>query len=92
MHISEQALQKRKLKYKYAKQPLFVRSFAYFIYRYIIKGAFLEGKTGFIWTFMQGWWYRTLVDVKIYEVKRKCKDNKEEIIRYLQEEYNISLK
>ena len=52
LHISEQALQKRKLKHKYAKQPLFLRSFAYFIYRYIIKGAFLEGKTGFIWTFM----------------------------------------
>lgn len=92
LHINKQALQKRKLKYKYAKQPLFVRSFAYFIYRYIIKGAFLEGKTGFIWTFMQGWWYRTLVDVKIFEIKRKCKDDKEEIIRYLQEEYNVSLK
>lgn len=90
LHISEQALQKRKLKHKYAKQPLFVRSFAYFIYRYFIKGAFLEGKTGFIWTFMQGWWYRTLVDVKVYEVKRKC-SNKEEIIQYLKEEYNIRL-
>ena len=91
LHISEQALQKRKLKYRYAKQPLFFRSFAYFIYRYIVKGAFLEGKTGFIWTFMQGWWYRTLVDVKIYEIKRKCKDNKEEMINYLAEEYNIRL-
>ena len=92
LHISEQALQKRKLKHKYAKQPLFLRSFAYFIYRYIIKGAFLEGKTGFIWTFMQAYWYRTLVDVKIYEVKRICKDDKEEMIRYLKNEYNIILK
>ena len=89
LNINNQALQKRKLKHKYAKQPLFFRSFVYFLYRYIANGAFLEGSAGFVWTFMQGWWYRTLVDAKVMEIKNKCKDNKIEIIDYLANEYNI---
>ena len=35
--------------------------------------GFLDGFKGFIWHFMQGWWYRMLVDVKCYEFKRKKK-------------------
>lgn len=90
--ISPQALAKRMKKHKYAKQPLFWRSFAYFCYRYFLKGACLDGKVGFIWTFLQGWWYRTLVDAKVYEIKQKCGNDKEIIMRYIQEEYGISLK
>ena len=89
--LSEKTLQKRKLKHKYAKQPLFWRSFAYFIYRYFFKLALLEGKEGFLWSFMQGWWYRTLVDAKIYEIKKVCGNDKEKIITYLKEHYNITL-
>ena len=37
--ISRQALSKRMKKHKYARQPLFWRSFAYFCYRYFFKGA-----------------------------------------------------
>lgn len=90
-HISAQALSKRMKKHKYAKQPLFWRSFAYFCYRYFLKGACLDGKIGFIWTFLQGWWYRTLVDAKVFEIKQACGTDKEQIKRYLKEHYNISL-
>lgn len=90
-HISAQALSKRMKKHKYAKQPLFWRSFAYFCYRYFLKGACLDGKIGFIWTFFQGWWYRTLVDAKVFEIKQTCGTDKEKIKRYLKEHYNISL-
>ena len=90
--ISPQALAKRMKKHKYAKQPLFWRSFAYFCYRYFLKGACLDGKVGFIWTFLQGWWYRTLVDAKIFEIKQKCETDKEKITQYIKEEYGISLK
>lgn len=89
--ISAQALSKRMKKHKYAKQPLFWRSFAYFCYRYFLKGACLDGKIGFIWTFLQGWWYRTLVDAKVFEIKQVCGTDKEKIKRYLKEHYNISL-
>ena len=90
-HLSEKTLQKRKLKLKYAKKPLFWRSFAYFIYRYFFKLGILEGKEGFLWSFMQGWWYRTLVDAKIFEIKKSCGNDKEKIIAHLKEHYNITL-
>ncbi|MBR5464909.1 MAG: glycosyltransferase family 2 protein [Alistipes sp.] len=89
--ISEQAHQKRMLKHKYAMKPLFWRSFAYFCYRYFFKLGFLEGKEGFLWHFLQGWWYRTLVDAKIFEIKKACGDDKEKIKTYLREVYNIVL-
>lgn len=89
--ISEQAHKKRMMKHKYAKQPLFWRSFAYFCYRYFFKLGFIEGKEGFLWHFMQGWWYRTLVDAKVYEIKKACGNDKERIIKHLKEHYNIIL-
>lgn len=91
MNTSKQALAKRMKKHKYARQPLFWRSFAYFCYRYFFKGAILDGKVGFIWTFLQGWWYRTLVDAKIYEIKKKCGNDREKIKALLKLDYNITL-
>lgn len=88
--ISKQAHNKRMLKYRYAKQPLFWRAFAYFCYRYFIRLGFLEGKEGFLWHFLQGWWYRTLVDAKIFEIKRICGNNREKIKVLLKEKYKIS--
>lgn len=90
-NLSEKTLKKRKLKLKYAKKPLFWRSFAYFCYRYFFKLGFLEGKEGFLWHFMQGWWYRTMVDAKVFEIKKTCGNDKEKIIEYLKKNYNITL-
>ena len=89
--LSENTLKKRKLKLKYAKKPLFLRSFVYFCYRYFFKLGFLEGKEGFLWSFLQGWWYRTLVDVKVYEIKKVCGDDKAKIVEHLKVHYNITL-
>ena len=89
--ISPQALAKRMKKHKYARQPLFWRSFAYFCYRYFLKGACLDGKVGFIWTFLQGWWYRTLVDAKVFEIKRQCGTDREKIKALLRRDYGITL-
>jgi glycosyltransferase involved in cell wall biosynthesis len=51
----------------YSKLSLFCRSFLYFIYRYFIRLGFLDGREGLIFHFLQGFWYRFLVDAKIYE-------------------------
>ena len=80
---------KRALKNKYAQKKLFWRSFAYFLYRYIYKGGFLDGKEGFLWCFMQGWWYRTLVDIQLYQIKDECHNDKAEIQRYLKNQFDI---
>lgn len=89
--ISEQAVAKRKKKHSYAKKPLFWRSTAYFLYRYFLKGGWKDGKEGFIFTFIQGWWYRTLVDAKILEIKRKTGSDPEKIRQLLKDEYHIRL-
>lgn len=91
-NITQQAHKKRSVKHKYAKQPLFIRAFAYFLYRYFARGAFLEGKEGFLYSFIQGWWYRTLVDLKIYELESESNGNPEIIKKILETKYNISLK
>lgn len=75
----------------YYKMPMFWRGFAFFLLRYILLGGFLDGKAGFVWAFMQCWWYRTLVDAKIYEIKKVCGNDKERIREYLKKEYNINL-
>ena len=51
--------------------PLFIRPFLYFLYRYIVRLGFLDGKTGFVFHFMHGLWYRLLVDAKIVEYRLK---------------------
>ena len=91
LQLSEQAAAKRRKKHKYAMQPLFWRSFAYFLYRYFIRLGFLEGKEGFLWHFLQGWWYRTLVDAKVYEIKKACGTDTLKIKAYLKKEYGMEV-
>lgn len=87
--LAEVVAAKRNQKARYAGMPLFWRAFGYFLYRYIFKLGFLDGKEGFLWDFLQGWWYRTLVDAKVFEIKRACGDDPEKIRKHLQEHYNI---
>lgn len=89
--LGNDAASARQKKSIYSKMPLFFRSFAYFIYRYFVRGGFLEGKEGFIWCFLQGWWYRTLVDAKIFEIKKKSGGSPEAIKQILAIEYGIKL-
>lgn len=88
--VEGQAGSKRALKNKYAHKKLFWRSFAYFLYRYFYKRGFLDGMEGFLWCFMQGWWYRTLVDIQVYQIKRACHSDKMKIQEYLQDQFNIT--
>lgn len=101
--LGVQAEGKRKKKGNYNKLPLFWRSFAYFIYRYIFKGGFLDGKEGFLFAFIQGWWYRTMVDAKVLEARKWLEvkgyrlenlgeDGKKELKEYIQKEWGINLK
>lgn len=51
----------------YYRLPLFWRAWFYFCYRYFLRAGFLDGKEGLIFHFLQGFWYRFLVDAKLYE-------------------------
>ena len=61
------AQRKRALRAKYNQLPLFVRPFALFGYRYFFKLGFLDGTEGFIFWVLQTFWFRFLIDAKIWE-------------------------
>lgn len=77
------AERKRWLKLRYARMPLFLRPFIYFFVRYFLKLGFLDGKSGFVWYVLQGFWYRFLVDAKIYELQHSMDNDESRIKAYL---------
>jgi hypothetical protein len=89
--LEGQAAAKRRKKMKYARMPLFWRAFAYFCYRYFLRGGFLEGKEGFLWHFLQGWWYRTLVDAKVWEIKRASGGDPQKMLALLRDKYGMKI-
>ncbi|MRI80823.1 glycosyltransferase [Aerococcaceae bacterium DSM 109653] len=69
---TEQAKMKRSIKNGgYYKLPKFWRAHIYFIYRYYIRLGFLDGPEGKIFHFLQAYWYRFLVDAKMYQCEEK---------------------
>jgi len=56
-----------------------------------VRGGFLEGKEGFLWHFLQGWWYRTLVDAKVWEIKRESGGDREKMLELLRGKYGMKI-
>ena len=75
----------------YSKLPLFIRPFLYYIYRYIFRLGFLDGKAGLIFHFLQGFWYRFLVDAKVYQVESLAKKERKLVREIIKEHYGIEL-
>jgi glycosyltransferase involved in cell wall biosynthesis len=66
--VSQATLRRWIKKNLYRRSPLFLRSLIYFLLRYTIGLGFLDGTEGLIFHFLQGCWYRFLVDAKLYEI------------------------
>ena len=64
----------------YARLPGGFRAFAYFFYRYVIRLGFLDGQAGTAFHFLQGFWYRYLVDAKVAEVRRYMRDKDVDVV------------
>ncbi|WP_342612193.1 glycosyltransferase family 2 protein [Terriglobus saanensis] len=62
---------KRRLRQCYENLPLFVRPGILFIYRYILTGGFLDGHEGLIFCVLQTFWFRFLIDAKLFEADRQ---------------------
>ena len=68
---SGQAKRKRVIKNKgYYRLPKFYRAHLYFLYRYYLRLGFLDGPEGKIFHFLQAYWYRFLVDAKMYQCEK----------------------
>lgn len=61
-------IQKKKRGFYY-RLPLFLRARIYYWYRYYGQLGFLDGKEGKIFIYLQAYWFRFLVDAKIYETE-----------------------
>lgn len=53
----------------YSRTPLFLRPLLYFLYRYVVRCGFLDGREGLIFHVLQAFWYRFYIDAKLYEVR-----------------------
>ena len=85
-----EARKKRMLKENfYSKLPLFIRPVIYFVYRYIVRFGFLDGKIGFNYHFFHALWYRLLVDLFIYKVKLTNNKNRSDIKVSIKKVLNI---
>lgn len=89
--LGSQEQRKRWLKIRYASLPLFVRPLLYFNWRYFFKLGFLDGKQGLVWHFLQGFWYRFLVDAKIYQMTKIAKDENKSLKRVIKQDFGIDL-
>lgn len=61
-------------KERWYQLPRYWRPCIYFTYRMIFQLGILDGKNGVIFHFLQGFWFRLVVDVKIEELLRKSED------------------
>lgn len=63
------------LRDRWLRLPLFVRPSIYFLYRYVLAGGFLDGRPGFLYHALQGFWLRLLVDWKTLELRQLALDD-----------------
>lgn len=52
------------------KLPLFLRAYLFFVYSYVFKLGFLDGRVGLVYHTLHAFWFRFLVDAKIEEARR----------------------
>jgi len=66
---------KRFLRKLYDACPLFARPCALFLYRYVIRLGFLDGSEGFIFFVLQTFWFRFLIDAKLFEKRKNTRES-----------------
>lgn len=68
---SAQAALKRWVKERvYNRIPFTLSAALYFLWRYLFQLGFLDGRSGLVYHFLQGYWYRFLVGAKVMELER----------------------
>lgn len=55
----------------YYRTPLHLRPWLYFLYRYFLRLGFLDGKEGFNFHFLQAFWFRLVIDIRLEEMFRE---------------------
>ncbi len=63
----ERILWQKRLWYR---MPLYLRPFLYFFWRYVVRLGILDGWNGFVFHFLQAFWFRLVVDLRLSELRR----------------------
>ncbi len=53
----------------YGRAPIYLRAVLFYLYRYFVRLGFLDGKEGFLFHFLHGFWVYMLIDAKIEEAR-----------------------
>lgn len=73
----------------YLRMPLGLRAFLFFGYRMIFRLGILDGRGGFVFHFLQGCWYRFLVDVKVRSVERRMRGDGVDCVEAIRREFGV---
>jgi GDP-mannose 4,6 dehydratase len=57
----------------YNRLPFEISAVLYFVLRYVLQLGFLDGRRGFVYHVLQGFWYRFLVGAKVRELENAVK-------------------
>lgn len=75
----------------YYRVPSLLRSPAYFLFRYFLLLGFLDGAPGLIFHFFQGFWYRSLVDAKVFSVRFSTRFGGRTLAEAVREQLSLEL-
>jgi glycosyltransferase involved in cell wall biosynthesis len=76
----------------FAGAPLYLRSALYFFYRYFFRFGFLDGREGFVFHALHGFWYFLLIDAKIDEARNYIDEHGLETFRdHLRRHHRIAI-
>lgn len=68
VNTDERLRKHRRMKFLvYYRAPMFFRCWLWFMYQYYFRLGFLDGREGYLYHYFESYWYRFLVDAKIYE-------------------------
>jgi hypothetical protein len=68
-----------------------VRTELYYFYRYWLGLGFTEKRAARYFHFMQARWYRTLVEVKLFEIEQEARARGESVAAAIERKYKIKL-
>lgn len=75
----------------YALAPPGLRPLLYFLWRYVMRLGFLDGWQGLVFHVLQGFWYRFLVDVKVWELRHLMQVRGQTLAQVAAAEYGLML-
>jgi glycosyltransferase involved in cell wall biosynthesis len=76
----------------YARLPGGARALFYFLFRYVLRLGFLDGREGAAFHVLQGFWYRYLVDAKMHELRLYMRRNDVDAVTAIRDVLGINVK